>query len=297
MTTTAIQPKDRAAQVRDLLEANKAELAKVMPRHVTPDRLLKVAVYCISKTPKLQECTPASLIACIKQCAELGLEPGGALGLAYLVPFNDKKSGTVICTLIIGYRGFIELARRSGQLSQIEAHVVHENDTFEVEFGLDPKLSHTPKLSGSAGRPLLVYAIARLKDGGKHVEVMTWEAVQAIRRRSRSADTGPWVTDEEEMARKTVLRRAAKYLPLSPELADALTVDSEDFDTEAGEVRALPSASAVVADAVESRAKSKAKRTLAAMIADPPAETPQAEAVEVAETPPEAANGATNESF
>lgn len=219
----AIVKKHVGHTIKDMLEKNSGELQKVLPKHLTLDRLLKVALYCIDKTPKLQECSPQSLVACIKQCAELGLEPGGALGLAYLVPYGTS------CTLIIGYRGLIELARRSGKLAQIEAHVIHANDEFKVEFGLDPVLRHIPKLDGAEGPPKAVYCVARMTDGSKHVEVMTWDAVMKIKGRSKTSGSGPWQTDEEEMARKTVVRRAAKYLPLSPELADALNTEHDDF--------------------------------------------------------------------
>jgi len=254
-------PKSFAASIKDILEARKDSLAQILPRHLTADRLIKVSLNCIAKVPLLATCSASSLIQCIITCAELGLEPGGALGHAYLVPYGK------VCTLIIGYRGFIELARRSGQLSQIEAHVVHENDTFDLEFGLEPKLRHLPNLKSiEAGKPLLVYCIARLKDGSKHVEVMTWPEVQGIKKRSRAASSGPWVTDEEEMARKTVVRRAAKYLPLSTELASALEADSEDYVE--GEVvvpKALPQDAAVVAQTIESattRAHDAVKRKL-----------------------------------
>ncbi len=223
MSDAIQKPKHIGHTIKALLEQNASELQKVLPKHLTLERLLKVALYCIDKTPKLQECSPQSLVACIKQCAELGLEPGGALGLAYLVPYGQA------CTLIIGYRGLIELARRSGKLSQIEAHVIHANDDFKVEFGLEPVLRHIPKLDGPEGAPKAVYCVARMADGSKHVEVMTWEAVQKIKGRSKSSGSGPWLTDEEEMARKTVVRRAAKYLPLSPELADAFMADDNEF--------------------------------------------------------------------
>ncbi len=221
--TDAIAKKHVGHTIKALLEQNAGELQKVLPKHLTLERLLKVALYCIDKTPKLQECSPQSLVACIKQCAELGLEPGGALGLAYLVPYGN------VCTLIIGYRGLIELARRSGKLAQIEAHVIHANDEFKVEFGLEPVLRHIPKLDGAEGAPKAVYCVARMTDGSKHVEVMTWDSVMKIKGRSKSGGSGPWTTDEEEMARKTVVRRAAKYLPLSPELADAFMADDNDF--------------------------------------------------------------------
>jgi recombinational DNA repair protein RecT len=127
--------------------------------------------------------------------------------------------------MIPGYRGLISLARRSGQLKSIEARVVYANDTFGIEYGTSPFLKHVPNLTGDPGPLVLVYAVARLVDGGEQVEVMTKVQVDAIRSRSRAGKSGPWVTDYDEMARKTVVRRICKYLPLSVELAKALEID------------------------------------------------------------------------
>lgn len=215
--------------IRGFLEARKGAIAEVLPRHLTPERLLKVMLGSVHKTPALQECTPSSLLHCMITAAELGLEPGGALGHAYLVPFKDREREVSTCTLIIGYRGLIELARRTGDLIQVEAHVVHEHDAFRVSFGLTPMLDHSPKLDGDPGKPKAVYMIARTKSGGSHVEVMTWAEVQRIKARSRSSRNGPWVTDEEEMGKKTVVRRGMKYLPMSAEFARAVEHDDEDF--------------------------------------------------------------------
>lgn len=214
--------------VGDLFEKRKAAIAAVLPEHLKPERLIKVALNCIAKTPLLQKCTPASLVQCLVQAAELGLEPGGALGHAYLVPFKNKD-GTYNCTLIIGYRGFIELARRTGTLAQIEAHVVYEKDEFKIAFGMQPELRHVPTLTGDRGNPKLVYMIARLKDGSIHAETMTIADIARIQGRSKSGDYGPWKTDWEEMAKKTVVRRGMKYLPMSAELAAALEKDDEDY--------------------------------------------------------------------
>lgn len=258
----AIVPNQQIATIEGLLNdpARKAKMAAVLPKHLTADRMIKVALNSIAKVPDLQKCTAASLMQCIITCAELGLEPGGALGHAYLVPF----AGT--CTLIIGYRGFIELARRSGQLAQIEARVVYENDDFEMEFGLNMKLRHVPIMDGEPGAARFVYCIARLKDGSTHVEVMTRKEVEAIRNRSRSGSKGPWVSDWGEMAKKTAVRRAAKYLPLSAELARA--VEHDDGDYIDGEVvpvaqHALP-ADTVLTNEITGAATKKAKEALKA---------------------------------
>lgn len=216
-TNTAMQPATkRLGTLAALLESKKPQLAQVLPKHLTPERLVKIAISAVSKNPALLNCTPESVYLSVAQAAQLGLEPGGVLGGAYLVPYKST------CQLIVGYRGLIDLARRSGQIASIEAHVVRRGDAFDLEFGLTPKLMHKPKLDGAPGEMQFAYAIARLRDGSVQYEVMTKAEIDAIRGRSRSGTSGPWVTDYEEMARKTVLRRLAKYLPLSTELATAL---------------------------------------------------------------------------
>lgn len=216
--TQAIQKAQTQAPAtfKDYLELRKANLRDVLPKHLTPERVCKVALVAYNKTPKLRECTMESLFLSIMQASELGLEPGGALGHAYMVPFKSD------CTLIVGYRGLIELARRSGEIESIEAHVVHERDTFTLRFGLNAALDHEPCLSGDPGEMRFVYAVAKLKGGCVQFEVMTRDQVDKIRARSRSGNNGPWVTDYEEMARKTVVRRLIKYLPLSAERAEPL---------------------------------------------------------------------------
>ncbi len=214
----------RMQTIKQLIESRQDAFSQLLPKHLSADRLMKVALNCIYKTPKLQDCTPASLLQSVIGAAELGLEPGGALGEAYLVPYGNT------CQLIIGYRGFIRLARQSGDLAQIEAHVVHERDDFKLEFGLNPVMRHIPFLDGPAGAPKLAYMLARLKDGSVHMEVMTIAEVEAVRARSKGARSGPWVTDYEEMVKKTVVRRGMKFLPLSSERVDkAVEKDNDDF--------------------------------------------------------------------
>jgi recombination protein RecT len=215
-STALVSNRDKQTQIKDLLERAKPSIAAVLPKHLTPDRLLKIALACTSRTPLLLACNPQSLLLAVMQAAELGLEAGGLLGEAYLVPYKDKA------TLIVGYRGMIKLARQSGNLSSLEAHCVHANDAFEIEYGLENKLVHKPCMAGVPGDVVAVYAIARFKDGAIQVDVMTRAEVDVIRDRSKSGNDGPWKTDFEEMAKKTVVRRLCKYLPLSPELARAI---------------------------------------------------------------------------
>lgn len=201
-------------------------LPTTVAKYLTPDRVAKVTLAAISRTPALLQCTPDSVLRAVMQAVELGLEPtGGALGHAYLVPFKNSA------TLIVGYRGYIDLARRSGQIQSVEAHVVYEHDDFLVEYGIEPRLVHKPKLSGERGDIIAAYCIANFVGGGRHCEVMTRADIDAVRARSRSGDHGPWKTDFAEMARKTAVRRAAKYWPLSPELVKAMDLeDRVEYD-------------------------------------------------------------------
>jgi len=208
------------ATLRDLLEKSKSKFQDVIPKHLSADRLVRVAIVACSRTPKLLLCTPVSVLNSVMQAAQLGLEPGGPLGDAYLVPYKDT------CQLIVGYRGLISLARRSGKIESLEAHVVHSKDRFVCRYGLAPVLEHEPDWSENPGPPVAVYAVAKLKDGGTQSEVMTKAQIDAIRSRSRASGEGPWVSDYDEMARKTVVRRLCKYLPLSVEVADALDEDA-----------------------------------------------------------------------
>jgi len=234
MTETTTQksqvPAKRLETVRDLLEKAKPALAQALPRHITPDRMIRVALTAVTRNPLLLECDQYSLIRAVLQSAQLGLEPDSALGQAYLVPFYNTKRGCKEVQFIPGYRGLIDLARRSGQVASIEAHLVYEKDKFEMSFGLEPKLVHVPAVDEeNPGEIRLVYAIVRFRGSGQQplVEVMNRTQVEAIRKRSKAGEKGPWVTDWGEMARKTVTKRISKYCPMSPELARAIELDTQ----------------------------------------------------------------------
>jgi recombination protein RecT len=256
----APQPKPALATLGQMLEARRASLAQLVPKHLNADRLMKVALNCVAKTPRLQECGVSSILQCVFTAAELGLEPGGALGHAYLVPFK----GTA--TLIIGYRGFIQLMRNSGQLASIRAVVVHEKDVFKLREGIEQSIKHEPFLDGEPGALKYVYCVAKLKDGSVQIEVMTKAQIDAIRARSRSANDGPWVTDYEEMAKKTVVRRIAKYLPMSAEVEKAIDFDNGEFIE--GEVTKTGEQVLAEAATATSTAAEKARKRLS--IADVP---------------------------
>jgi recombination protein RecT len=246
-----MKPKE---QVAYLLNSKKAEIAKMLPKHLNADRLLKVAQIAATTTPALAKCDVASLVGAIGQCAQMGLEPNTVLGHAYLVPFNTKRKDADgkerwvnSVQVIIGYKGLIDLARRSGQIVSIAAHEVCANDKFELVYGLDEKLNHTPAL-GARGELIGFYAVAKLKDGGHSFEFMSAHQVKEIMAGTQSKGKyGPWQDHFTEMGRKTAIRRLAKYLPLSIEFQTAATLDGmaeagrdQNLDTIDGEFNILP---------------------------------------------------------
>ncbi len=220
--------KSPVATFRSLLDQMKPQIKLALPKHVDIDRMIRIVLTTVQRTPKLLDCTQESLLACVIQCAQLGLEPDGMLGHAYLIPYGNTA------TLVVGYKGLLKLARQSGEISSISARVVHEKDKFEYEYGLAERLVHVPSEDEDPGAMTHAYAIFRLKDGGLHFDVMSKREIDAIRKRSKASGSGPWVTDYEEMAKKTVLRRASKMSPASIDdrVARALEADSR---SDAGE--------------------------------------------------------------
>jgi len=201
-----------------------ARIKSMLPAIIKPERFAAVALTSLSRNPALLECTPVSLIRCMLQAATVGLELDNQLGHAYLVPFRDRKAGTTECTLILGYRGLVQLLHRSNAVSAVYTQVVREGDAFDFELGLEPKLVHRPV--NDPDQPMMhAYAILYMKDGAKLFDVMSRAEVEKVRARSRASASGPWVTDFVEMAKKTVLRRLAKLAPMSVEDQRLVTAD------------------------------------------------------------------------
>lgn len=222
------KPASPVVQFRDFLEKQRHQIASALPKHVSPDRMIRLACTEFSKNPLLQKCTPVSVFGSIIQASQLGLEIG-VNGQAYLVPYFNKKANAYECQLIPGYKGLIALARRSGEVSSIETHIVYARDDFDLVLGIESSVKHVPFLEGDRGAPRLVYGVAKFKDGGYHFEWMPLTEVDRIRSRSKAANSGPWVTDYDQMVRKTLIRRMANYLPMSIELSNAIQVgDSAD---------------------------------------------------------------------
>ena len=210
---------------REILTASWPRIQAVMPKHMSPDRMYQLALSCYNTTPMLAKCSAASVLSCVMKCSALGLEPSAVdgLGRAYILPYRNKRTGGYEATFILGYKGMLDLCRRSGELKDVSARAVYEGDEFEFEFGLDEQLRHRPSTAPKEGRAIThVYCVAHFADGGHYIDVMSKDEVDAVRSRSMAADKGPWVTDYEAMAKKTGLRRAFPYLPVSIEVqADA----------------------------------------------------------------------------
>lgn len=215
---------EKLKTVRQMLARNESVIAGALPQHLTAKRMTQVAFTCLRQVPALQDCTPESFVGAIIQCSEVGLEPGGALGFAWLIPYKNNKKGVKEVQFQIGYKGMIDLVRRSGQLSTIDAQIVYETDEFSYELGLHPDIKHKPG-KARTGEILYVYAVAVLKDGGRQFSVLSKSEVDKVRKGSKASTSGPWVTHYEEMAKKTALKRLCKLLPVSIEFQRAMGLD------------------------------------------------------------------------
>ena len=203
------------------LKKMKPELAKALPKHVKPDRILRIAMTAIRVTPKLRSCEPMSFLAAIMQSAQLGLEPNTPLGEAYLIPYGNKVQ------FQMGYKGVIALAQNTGQYRSIYAHEVYKNDKFEYCLGLHKDLVHIPA-DEPEGEPTYYYAVYHLLNGGYDFAVWSRKKVEHHRDKfSKSAKftDSSWQTDFDAMALKTVVKSVLNYAPKSIELAKQLAMD------------------------------------------------------------------------
>ena len=207
----------------DLLKRMHTQIEKALPSVITPERFTRIALTAYSRNEKLQECTAESFLGSMMQAAQLGVEPNTPLGQAYLIPYRNK--GVMEVQFQLGYRGMIDLAYRSGEVQNIQAHEVYENDTFEYELGLEPKLRHVPALK-DRGEVILYYAVFKLTNGGVGFEVMSKEDVEAFaKKKSKTYGTGPWQSDFDAMAKKTLVKRLLKFAPLKSDFVRAVTAD------------------------------------------------------------------------
>lgn len=219
LTVQTRQLKAIQTGLQGLLPALGQAIPSTMKRYLTPESLTKVAFLAIRKSPDLVKCTPESICQSVMEAATLGLEVGGPLGHAHLVPFQNRKKGIMECQLIIGYTGYINLARRSGEVSSVTAQVVYENDLFDIDLASGKPPTHKPLLKGDRGAPYLVYVVAYFKDGGFHPEMMTKSDIDAIRKKSKMSDGPAWRDNYWAMGLKSCIRKAKKMWPLSTNTA------------------------------------------------------------------------------
>lgn len=304
-------PLRQITTVRDLLSNAQAgeQLAAVAASHMSPERMMRLLALAIDKTPKLADCTPLSILGCLMTCASLGLEPNTVMGHAYLVPFENRRKKTVEATLVVGYRGFLQLGHNSGQLAGFDAGIHYSDDEHWLfRKGAKAVLEHVP--GPEKGDKLHAYAEVALANGSLIRVVWPWEKVLAHRDKySQGYKTAiqygktdnPWQTNEDIMAMKTMIRQLAKWMPMSSEIVRAAQVDgrqidyaafasmpkptiddlppptsggddSDEIDVETGEIiEKIENKPAVVAEKVATPAKEPA-RTAKVTAADPMAE-------------------------
>lgn len=263
----------RKQVIGDLLTKNKAAIGMSLPRSMDADRFSRLLLTAGNTNPDLFTCDPMSFLAAGVAAAQLGLEPNDARGLAYLVPFKDKRRGKIV-QLIIGYRGMMDLARRSGMVSSIRAVPVFEGDLFTYQLGLEPTLEHVPGDHDEDPKALThVYAVAKI-NGDPQFVVLTRRQIDKTKASSQGAGStySPWNTHYVEMACKTAIRRLCKWLPQTVEMGQAMVHDErplqfgdlgvvpaytdagDEIDTATGEIGAGSADDAIDATATDGEA-------------------------------------------
>ena len=220
--TAVTKKENKQKTIFDVIQAGAKQFATALPKHINSDRFVRIAITTIRQNPKLVQCNQESLLGALMVSAQLGLEPG-VLGQCYLIPYGRE------CQFQIGYKGMIELLRRSGQLKDIYAYSVYENDEFEMTYGLNRDLKHKPNLQ-DRGNFIGCYCVAVLKDDARAFEYMTKEEIEAHGKKfSKTYGNGPWKTDFEAMAHKTVVKKMLKWLPVSVEFLEMAAKDEKSF--------------------------------------------------------------------
>lgn len=239
MSTDSKQPNTSLVVSSLMSDEFKQSIASVLPRHLTAERMTKIALNAVRKNPKLSLCTKASFTDCMMQLSQWGLEPDGRR--AHLIPFENRRAGTVECTLILDYKGVAELVLRSGLVSRIHSDVVCENDEFVEDKG--EILHHRPNRKGDRGKPYAVYCLVVMKDGASQSRVMSVSEINEIRDHSQGYKSAvqykkdhPWISFWDEMAKKTVFKNLSKWLPWSADIREAVDYGDDDERVVEGKV-------------------------------------------------------------
>ncbi len=230
---TAITQQQKTKTLKDYVQSMSKQISLALPANLTPERFQRIVLTAISSNPKLQSCTPQSFLGAMMTAAQLGVEPNTPLGQGYLIPRKNKQ-GVEECSFQLGYKGLIDLAYRSGEVVNIGAQTVYANDKFHVTLGLDSNIEHEPTM-GERGDPIAFYAYYKTKSGAYGFEYMTVADARAHAKKFSEAVkkgwSSPWDTNFEEMAKKTVLKKALKYAPLSTEVAGKISMDETVHET------------------------------------------------------------------
>ncbi len=239
-----------ARSIKDLVIQMEPQIKKALPSVITGERFTRMVLTAMSTNPQLAQCTPNSFLGAMMQAAQLGVEPNTPLGQAYLIPYRNH--GQLECQFQLGYKGLIDLAYRSGEITDISAHEVHENDEFDYELGLTPKLMHKPALT-NRGPVIMYYAVFHTKSGGYGFEVMSVDDVKAhMNKFSKAAGRGfsPWSTNFDEMAKKTVLKKCLKYAPIKTDFVRAVAADETIKTTIADDMASQPDETTIDAEPI-----------------------------------------------
>lgn len=229
-----LQPLNTMSDMHQLIASHRKQIESVMSGALTADRLYGLLQSAVSREPKLLQCTPESIVSCCMKCSTLGLEPSSVdgLGKAYILPYGNKNnaSGRPEATFILGYKGMLDLARRSGELKSITVTAAFQGDGIELMMGEDgePRLKDMPINLDASHAPenlRFVFLCAKFTNGGSHSEYMTKSEIDAVRSRSKAGSTGPWKSDYVAMAKKTIIRRSFPYLPIDTQAQKAAVAD------------------------------------------------------------------------
>jgi len=223
----AVAKTTKGGTIYDLIESMKGQIQRALPSHIKLDRFIRTALTAVRQNPALAACSKESFLASLMMASQLGLEPN-ILGACYFVPYGKE------CQFLIGYRGMIDIARRTGQIQCIYAECICENDEYQVELGLERKLIHKPLLDGDRGKVIHTYAVAHYKDGGYDFVILPESEIEKIKKSSRGANSGysPWNNFADEMRKKTAIRRLFKILPVSPEVVSQIERNDETIKKE-----------------------------------------------------------------
>lgn len=228
--TGMVSVHEKAGKLRNFLTDNrvKDQIGMACTAGLKVDKVIRTTMTLVQSTPALLDCSQASILAGIVKATELGLELTGAMGHAYLIPYINK--GVPTANFQLGYRGLMELAHRSEKIVRFDARIVYANDEFSIDYSQNPPFKHKPCLHGDAGDIIGVYSSAFLRGGATDIEYMTVQQIMEHRDKySKAGASSPWATAFSEMAKKTVIKRLAKRLPLSTEIHVAIDEDDQPF--------------------------------------------------------------------